>query len=59
MEERIGPEVITRVRALVRKIASREYPLVWPGKPGMTEEYLSEFRKTNEELPEYMRAEPG
>ncbi len=59
MDQRTKPEVVARVRALVREIASREYPLVWAGKPGITEEYLSEFRKTNEELPEYMRAEPG
>ena len=50
---------MARVRALVREIASREYPLVWVGEPGMTEEELSEFRKMNEELPEFMRAEPG
>lgn len=59
MEERTEPEIVARVRELVREIASREYPLVWVGKLGMTEEDLSEFRKMNEELPEYMRAEPG
>ena len=50
---------MVRVRELVRGIARREYPSVWVGKLGMTEEDLSEFRKMNEELPEYMRAEPG
>jgi hypothetical protein len=59
LEESRGPEILARVRELVWRIASREYPLVWVGKPGMTEEDLSEFRKMNEELPEYMRAEPG
>lgn len=59
MDERTEPEIVARVRELVRGIAEREYPSVWVGKPGMTEEDLSEFRKMNEEPPEYMRAEPG
>jgi hypothetical protein len=59
LDESTEPEIVARVRELVREIASREYPLVWVGKPGMTEEDLSEFRRMNEELPEYMRAEPG
>jgi hypothetical protein len=59
LNERTEPEIVARVRELVRGIARREYPLVWVGKPGMTEKNLSEFRKMNEELPEYMRAEPG
>jgi hypothetical protein len=59
LDESTEPEIVARVRELVREIASQEYPLVWVGKPGMTEEDLSEFRRMNEELPEYMRAEPG
>jgi hypothetical protein len=59
LDEKVGQEVMARVRALVQEIAGREYPSVWVGKQGMTEEDLSEFRKINEELPEYMRAEPG
>ncbi len=57
--ERTEPEILARVRELVREIASREYPSVWVGELGMSEEDLSEFRKVNEDLPEYMRAEPG
>ena len=59
LEERMEPEILARVRALIREIANREYPLVWVGKAGMTPEELVEFRKMNEELPEYIRAEPG
>jgi hypothetical protein len=59
LDERMEPEILGRVRELVREIASREYPSVWVGKSGMTEENLSKFRKMNEELPEYMRTEPG
>jgi hypothetical protein len=59
LDKRTEPEIVARVRELVWGIARREYPLVWVGKPGMTEEDLSEFRKMNEELPEYMRAKPG
>ena len=59
LEESISLEILARVRELVWRIASREYPLVWVGKPGMMEEDLSKFRKMNEELPEYMRADPG
>jgi hypothetical protein len=59
LDERMGPEIMARVRAFVEEIASRDYPLVWVAKPGMTEEDLSEFRKINEHLPVYMRAEPG
>jgi len=59
LEERIGPEILTQVRALAQEIANRKYPLVWVGRAGMTPEELAEFRKMNEELPEYIRAEPG
>ena len=59
LDERTEPEIVARVRELVLEIASREYPSVWVGKLGMSEEDLSEFHKMNEELPEYMRAEPG
>ena len=59
MEERIGPEILAQMRALIQEIANREYPLVWVGRAGMTPEELVEFRKINEELPEYIRAEPG
>ena len=45
--------------SLVRKLAKREYPLVWVGRAGMTPEELVEFRKMNQALPEYIRAEPG
>jgi len=59
LEERIGPEIVDQLRVFVREIANREYPLVWVGKAGMTPEELLEFRKMNEELPEYIQAEPG
>jgi hypothetical protein len=59
LEEGIVPEILAQVRALIEEIANREYPLVWVGRAGMTPEELVEFRKMNEELPEYIRAEPG
>ena len=59
LEDRIGSETLAQVRAFIREIANREYPLVWVGRPGMTPEELVEFRKMNEKLPEYIRAEPG
>jgi hypothetical protein len=59
VEEKIGSEILARVRALVREIANREYPLVWVGRAGMTPEELVEFQKMNQALPESIRAEPG
>src|SRR5215210_6300774 len=59
LEERIGPEIMDQLRVFVQEIAKREYPLVWVRKAGMMQEELLEFRKMNEDLPEYIRAEPG
>jgi hypothetical protein len=59
LEEKIGPEIVDQLRGFIQEIAKRQYPLVWVGKVGMTPQELQEFRKMNEELPEFIRAEPG
>ena len=59
LEEKIGPEIVDQLRGFIQEIAKRQYPLVWVGRAGMTPEEIVEFRRMNEELPEYMRAEPG
>jgi hypothetical protein len=41
------------------ELASLEYPRVWIGQEGMTADELLNLQMDNEELPEWMRVDPG
>lgn len=59
LDEMNNSEVVAQVRALVSEISTQDYPLVWVGRPGMTEEDFLELQEMNKKLPEYMRVKPG
>src|SRR5215211_1036890 len=59
MASQIEPEAARRIENAVRKLASLEYPRVWIGDEGMTADELVDLQMDNEELPEWMRVEPG
>jgi hypothetical protein len=59
MTSQLEPEAARRIEDAVRKLASMEYPCVWIGEEGMTAAELLHIQMLNEEMPEWMRVEPG
>jgi hypothetical protein len=59
MTSQLEPEAARRIENAVRELASMEYPCVWIGEEGMTAADLLHIQMLNEEMPEWMRVEPG
>ena len=59
MASQIEPEAARRIENVVQDLAGLEYPRVWIGDEGMTADKLLDLQMDNEELPEWMRVEPG
>jgi hypothetical protein len=59
MANQIGPEAARRIENAVQELAGLEYPRVWIGQGGMTADELLNLQMDNEELPGWMRVEPG
>ena len=57
--DRMDPEVAAKIHVHVAVLAAMDYPKVWVGEYGMTADELLALQELNEELPEYMRVEPG
>lgn len=57
--EGVEPKVEAEIRRCVADIAERRYPRVWVGKAGITTEELLHLQQINEEVPEWLRIEPG
>ncbi len=55
----ITPEILAFVEHAVGWLADKEYPVVWVGEAGIMVEELLELQQHNDELPEWMRVEPG
>ena len=57
--EGVEPKVEAEIRRCVADIAERRYPRVWVGKAGITTEELLHLQQINEEVPDWLRIEPG
>ena len=57
--DEMSPEVAARIRGHVEALAALDYPRVWVGEPGISVEEALAIQEINDELPEYLRVEPG
>ena len=57
--EGVEPKVEAEIRRCVAEIAEKRYPRVWVGKAGITTEELLHLQEINEEVPDWLRIEPG
>ena len=57
--EGVEPKVEAEIRRCVAEIAEKRYPRVWVGKAGITTEELLHLQQINEEVPDWLRIEPG
>jgi hypothetical protein len=59
MASQLEPEAARRIEIAVRVLAGMDYPRVWIGEEGMTPDELFDLQMQNDEMPEWMRVEPG
>lgn len=55
----IPSQISLFIEHAVRMLAEREYPIVWVGEEGITVVELLAIQEDNDQLPEWMRVEPG
>jgi hypothetical protein len=59
MVDDVDPKVMAQIREHVSVLAKLDYPKVWVGEVGITADELLALQEFNDEVPDWLRVEPG